>query len=288
VDFLRSRLERHVQVLAGKIGERNVWRGTLEAAASYIEGAMREVGLAPTDQPFSSGGHRARNLEVRIAGNSRPEEILLVGAHYDTVPGSPGADDNASGIAALIEVARLLADSGPSRTLRLVAFANEEPPFFSGEEMGSRVYARRCRRHGEAIRGMICLETIGFFSTRPGSQSYPLSVLRPFYPDTGDFIAFVDNLTSRRLLRRALAAFRRHSDFPVRGLAAPARVPGVDWSDHRAFWQEGYPALLITDTAPFRYPHYHSPADTPEKLDYSRLAQLATGLAAMVSDLASC
>ena len=169
--------------------------------------------------------------------------------------------------------------------MRFVAFVNEEPPFYRSEQMGSRVYARRSRERRDHIVAMLSLETIGYYSDEPGSQLYPFP-LRFFYPSTGNFLAFVANLGSRKLLREALASFRRNAQFPSEGVAAPAFIPGVDWSDHWSFWQESYPALMVTDTALYRYPHYHTLQDTPDKVDYERLARVVKGLHGMLRDLA--
>jgi Zn-dependent M28 family amino/carboxypeptidase len=226
------------------------------------------------------------NLEATIDGGPRAREIVLAGAHYDTVPGSPGADDNASGVAAILELARLLRDSKPSRTMRLVAFVNEEPPLFFWGEMGSKGYARAARARGDDIRVMLSLEMLGCYSDRPGSQGFP-PLLKYFYPRQGNYIAFVSNVRSRQALRAAFAAFRAGSDFPAEKLAAPAWVPGIGWSDQLSFWREGYPAAMVTDTAFHRYRHYHQPTDTPEKLDYARMARVVQGLAPMIERLAA-
>jgi Zn-dependent M28 family amino/carboxypeptidase len=236
-------------------------------------------------QRFRVEAVEMRNIEVEVAGGSRASEIVLIGAHYDSVAGSPGANDNGSGVAAMLELARLLKTSAPGRTLRFVAFVNEEPPFFMGDAMGSRQYTRRSKERGENVVAMFSLETIGYYSDEPGSQRYPFP-LGLFYPSTGNFIGFVSNLSSRPLLREALASFRRHARIPSEGVAAPAWIPGIDWSDHRSFWQEGWPALMVTDSALYRYPHYHTGQDTPDKVDYERLARVVTGLQGMVRDLA--
>jgi Zn-dependent M28 family amino/carboxypeptidase len=210
---------------------------------------------------------------------------VVIGAHYDSVKGSPGANDNGSGVAALLELALLLREVETTRTIRLVAFANEEAPFFFWGEMGSMLYARRARARGEDIRLMVSLETMGFFSDAPGSQRYP-PFFRFFYPDRGNFIAFVSDLRSRRVLRQAVGAFRACSDFPVQHAATFGCVPGVGWSDHLSFWRQGYRALMITDTAPYRYPHYHTAEDTPDKVDYGALARLTLGLGGAFRSLA--
>ncbi len=257
----------------------------LEASARYIERAFAGLGYAVALQRFQSGPGEVRNIEVEVAGGARADEIVLIGAHYDSVAGAVGANDNGSGVAAMIELARLFRHARPGRTLRFVAFANEEPPFFQTDAMGSRHYARRSKSRGENIVAMFSLETIGWYAEQPGSQRYPFP-LSFFYPSTGNFIAFVSNLASRPLLHEVIASFRRHAAFPSEGVAAPAFIPGVDWSDHWAFWKEGYPALMVTDTAPYRYPHYHTMEDTPDKVDYERLARVVTGLQGVLRELA--
>ncbi len=284
---LADRLRGHIEFLAGELGERSVRRpAALELASSYIEGQWAALGLAPGDQRYRTHGVECRNLVLTIPGRERPDEIVLAGAHYDTVNGSPGADDNASGVAGVLELGRLLRDAAPARTIRLVAFVNEEPPFFFLHEMGSMVYAQAARRRGDDIRAMLSLEMIGYYSDAPGSQRYP-PLLRHFYPDRGNFIGFVSNLRSRRLLRQTVAAFRASTDFPLESAAIPAFVPGVAWSDQLSFWRAGYPALMVTDTAFHRNPYYHTAEDTPDKLDYVRMAQVVDGLAGTLLRLAA-
>ena len=280
---IAGNLRRHVAAVASR--EHNFLKvAELEAAARYIEKALAGSGLTVATQHFVSGPAEVRNIEVEIRGGARASEIVIVGAHYDSVLGAPGANDNGSGVAAVIELARLFAAEKPARTLRLVEFVNEEPPFYHTDAMGSRHYARRSKERGENILAMLSLETIGYYSDLPGSQRYPFP-LGLFYPSTGNFIAFVSNLTSRALLHETLASFRRHAGIPSEGVAAPAFIPGVDWSDHWSFWREGWPALMVTDTAPYRYPHYHSAQDTPDKVDYERLARVVTGLHGMLREL---
>lgn len=283
---LRDRLREHVRILAGEIGERNMGRyGALRAAAGYLERELAATGLVVGDQPYETDGKTVRNLEAELPGRGTSGEIVVVGAHYDTVYGTPGANDNASGAAALLEIARLMAGSHPQRTIRFVFFVNEEPPYFKTDRMGSRLYARRARARGEKIVAMLSLETIGCYSDRPGSQRYPFP-LGFFYPATGNFIGFVGNTGSRQLVRRALQTFRQTTTFPSEGAAVPGGIPGVDWSDHWSFWKEGYPALMVTDTALYRYDQYHGPLDTPERLDYDRMARVTAGIARVVAELA--
>jgi len=287
LDECTVRLRRHVQALAGEIGERNVWRpAALAAAAAYIRGEFEALGYAVMAQTYRVNDIDCDNIEVVISGAVRPGKIILVGAHYDTVAGSPGADDNASGVAGVLELARLLRDARPARTVKLVAFVNEEPPFFFFGEMGSKVYAEAARRRGDDIRLMLSLEMLGCYSDMPRSQAYP-PLLRWFYPDRGNFIAFVSNLRSRARLREVVAAFRATSEFPAEHLASPAFVPGVAWSDQLSFWRQGYAAVMVTDTAFYRYAHYHSPLDTPEKLRYPEMAKVVEGLAGALLLLAA-
>jgi Zn-dependent M28 family amino/carboxypeptidase len=281
-----ERLRRHVEWLAGGIGERNVWRpDALRAAAAYVRGEFEALDLQVGAQRYRALGVDCENLEVALPGRSASSETVLVGAHYDTVQGSPGADDNASGVAALIEIARALRGARLARTVKLVAFVNEEPPFFFWGEMGSKVYARAARRRGDDIRVMLSLEMLGCYDDAPGSQAYP-PLLKWFYPGRGNFIAFVSNLASRRAVREVVGAFRAHSDFPAEHLAAPAWVPGVSWSDQLSFWRAGYRAVMVTDTAFYRNPHYHCASDTPGRLRYPEMARVVQGLAAAVAALA--
>ena len=260
---LAKRLRAHVEALAA--APRNT---DLERPARYI---ARELG-AVSEQEFASGGRTVRNIEAG-AGS------LVVGAHYDSVPGSPGADDNASGVAVLIELSRM------GLPARFVAFANEEMPYFLSDEMGSHAWAARAKARGEPVSAMLSLEMLGFYRDAPGSQRYP-PLLGAFYPDRGDFIAFVGDLGARALVRRSLGLFRAHARFPAEGVAAPSFVPGVSWSDHWSFRRHGYAAIMVTDTAFYRYAHYHLPSDTPEKLDYLRMARVTLGLAALIKELA--
>ncbi len=286
---LRGRLESHVWALAGDIGERNVLTpNALARAEEYIRRAFDGSGYQVAEQTYDihlDPSLTVRNIEVEISGTAAPGDIVIIGAHYDTVPGCAGANDNTTGVAGVLELARLLSARTMDRTIRLVAFVNEEPPFFQTDLMGSRVYARRCRERDENVVAMLSLETIGFYTDEPGSQRYPFPFSH-FYPDTGNFIGFVGNLGSRSLTRRAIRAFRESTEFPSEGIAAPGWIPGIGWSDHWSFWREGYPAVMITDTAPFRYPHYHTPQDTPDRIDYDRFTRVVMGVARVVEVLA--
>lgn len=282
---LRDELKRDVEKLAGEIGERNmIHYAQLTAAAGFIENSFSNAGLMPRRDTYQLNGHDCHNIEVEIHGAG--PGIVLVGAHYDSVFGGPGANDNGSGVAAVLALARRFSGKTFQRTLRFVAFVNEEPPFFQTPQMGSFVYASHCRARNDKIAAMISLETIGCFSDAPGSQTYPSPGLGFFYPRTGNFIGFVGNTRSRRLLRRAISIFRDLKKLPSEGAALPGFIPGVSWSDQWSFWQHDYPGIMITDTAPFRYPHYHRPTDTPDKLDYDRFALVVSGMENVIADLA--
>lgn len=291
---LESNLRRHVDLLAGVLGERNLLHrpGALEAAARYIEDTLRSYDYAPAAQPFEAFGHPVRNVDADLPGRRHPRRIWLVGAHYDSVDGTPGADDNASAVAALLEVARLLktAAKPPRDSVRFTAFVNEEPPFYKGPDMGSLRYAARCKERGEQIACMVNFEMLGYYTDAPRSQKYPHPLNRApykwFLPTRGDFLAFCGDLRSFRLTRRCNRLFRRSARFPTKWIAAPDRIAGHGMSDHWCFWQHGYRAVMVTDTAFFRNPHYHKPTDTPETLDYPRFATVALGLAGMIARLA--
>lgn len=287
-DLLRRRLEQHVRALAGEIGERSsTTYPTVVRAAAYIESVLRSLGYAVLSQEFTARGRTYRNVEATLAGTALTRnEVVLFGAHYDTAGDAPGADDNASGVAGVLELARVFAHTPQARTVRFVFFANEEPPWFPTADMGSRHYARAARARNDQIVAMLSIESIGYYDADKGSQRYPFP-LNLAYPDVGDFIGFVSNLKSRGLLHRAIGAFREHARFPTQGAAAPAWVPGVWWSDHWSFWLEGYRAIMITDTAPYRYPFYHTPMDTPDKLDYGRTARVVDGLAHVIRVLSN-
>jgi len=290
---LRDELIADVQTLAGQIGERNMVRYLqLNAAADFIENSFSRAGLQPRRDSYDLRGRAFHNIEAEIPGRPQgaaaprpPPSIILIGAHYDSVFGSPGANDNGSGVAALLALARRFAGKPTQHALRFVAFVNEEPPIFLTEQMGSFVYASRCKARGDRISAMISLETIGYFSDAPDSQSYPAPGLGVLYPKIGNFIGFVSNVPSRNLLRRTIAIFRKHAKIPSEGAALPGFIPGVSWSDQWSFWQFGYPGIMVTDTAPFRYPHYHAATDTPDKLDYDRFALVVSGMEKVIEEL---
>lgn len=283
-DISPERLRAHVYELAGTIGEHNVFHpDALHAAEAYITRQWEQQGYAVRRQTYTAHGIECANLEVTCLGRSN--DLILVGAHYDSVSGSPGANDNGSGVAALLELSRLFKNAEPEIGLRFVAFVNEEPPFFFLPNMGSMVYAKAARQNCDPIRFMISLETIGYYREQRHTQSYP-PLLKYFYPDTGNFIAFVSNLDSKRILRECVRSFSAATDFPLQSIATLAVVPGVGFSDHQSFWRHGYQGLMVTDTAMYRYPYYHTAQDTPDKLDYAPFAEVAGGLFGMLCRLA--
>lgn len=287
-------LQEDVLVLADRIGERNMRTPeALADTADYIAGRLEAMGYTPRREEYIPGQQErvgaealtAENVIVELSGTQRPEEVVVVGAHYDTVPGSPGANDNASGVAVLLALAEAFANRPQSRTIRFVAFTNEEAPYFMTPDMGSYRHAHQARAAGEDIRAMMSMDGVGYFSDEPGSQHFPVPGIDLIYPDQGNFIGFVTRLGDRQLLFDALAAFRGQATAPSEGAVLPAGIPGVGWSDHWSFWQHDYAAFLVTDTLPFRDPHYHTPEDTPERLDYERMARVAVGLRAVVRTL---
>lgn len=283
---LAAELRRDVAVLADEIGERNVQYRPRELALAceFIAAELAGAGYTVGRQEYDVDGTNCVNLEVEIPGTTRPDEIVIIGAHYDSVPNCPAANDNGSGVAALLALARRFVGSQNDRTLRFVAFVNEEKPYAHTEQMGSWVYARRCRERREKVTAMLSLETIGYYSDEPGSQKYPPPIGH-FYPSTGNFIALVGTTRYGRLVRQVVRAFRQAEPFPSQGGAMPDVMSDIGRSDHWPFWQEGYPALMVTDTASFRYRHYHTPDDTVDKIDFERTARVVRGLQGVVRDL---
>ena len=276
-EALPGRLKKHVVKLSHEIGDRSVFRhSALTQAAAYIAEEFDKMGLTVEFQKYELHGKETKNVIARKPGAKNPDEIIVIGAHYDTCF-NPGANDNASGVAGLIELARLLSDLENKRTIKFIAFVNEEPPFFKTENMGSYVYAKSAREENKDIKAAIILETIGFYSSRPFSQRYPL-LLGPFFPNRANFIAFVGNSTNKEIVNKVKGSFSEHSDFPAAAIVLFDFVPGVDFSDHWSFWQFGFPAAMVTDTAFYRYEHYHQSTDTYEKLDYRAMAAVIEGI----------
>jgi hypothetical protein len=283
-----AELRSHVSALAGVIGERRVGEGeSLADARHYISSELRTIAAAGQGElsfeHLGAEGSEAQNVIFELRGQS--SDIVLVGAHYDSAPDTMGANDNASGVALGLSLAKRLAGQRFLHTIRIVFFANEEPPYFQNPGMGSLAHARGCKRRGDNIVAMLALESLGYYSDKPGSQHYPWPI-GLLYPDRGDFVGFVGNLSSRTLVRQAVRSFRASTEFPSEGAALPGWIPGVGWSDHWAFWQLGYPALMITDTAVYRDPHYHQASDVPSNLSYEKMAAVTLGVHEVVMQLA--
>jgi len=282
VDALADNLRRHVDRLAGVIGPRHPGRPlSLVAAAELVARELAAAGYDVERQPYVAHDRDVENLVAELPGTARPDEIVVVGAHYDTERGTPGADDNASAVAVLLEAARAMRSAACERTVRFVAFTCEEAPHFYTSDMGSQVYARRCRARGERVVAMLSLEMLGYYSSAPGSQQAPPSLprfLRWILPGTADFVAAVGNLPSWRLLWRFRRGFKRAVAFPLFSICLPEFVREIRLSDNSSFWDQGYPALMVTDTSFLRNPHYHEPTDTPETLDYGRMSLVTRGV----------
>ncbi len=283
---LAARLKRHVTAIAS-LPHNIAHYAELEKAAAYIEAELAALGYTPHTQVYETAGKRVRNIEAVLSppGAGPETENLVVGAHYNSAGIAPGANDNGTGTAAIIELARLLKGVVPKdKRLRLVLFVNEEPPYDRTSQMGSWRYAQSMKERGERVAGMISLETLGCFFDAPGTQKYP-TPLGLFFPSKANFIAFVAMPGSRGFLHEVVGPFRQHTKFPTIGGTAPDQFDGVGWSDHWSFWKFGYPAIMITDTALFRYVHYHKATDTPDKVDYAKLARITLGLEQTIRDL---
>ncbi len=284
-EVVPSRLEAHVRYLVEDCAPRH-WQGRegLAKAGAYIEKGFRDAGGRISEQVFEVRGKPYRNVIASFGPQSGPR--VIVGAHYDACEPLPGADDNASGVAGLLELARLLGAHPPVMRVELVAYTLEEPPFFRTQDMGSARHAQAVKARGEAVRAMIALEMIGRFSDAPQSQAYPSALISPLYPDRGNFIAVVGRLNDIGLTRSVKRTLRGATSLPVVSINAPRWIPGLDFSDHHPYWDAGFPAVMVTDTAFYRNTDYHTAQDTPERLDYPRMAQVVQGVHAAVERLA--
>jgi hypothetical protein len=287
-NLLSKTLKRDLEKLAGEIGIRNMEHyQNLTFAAEFLEKSLGETGHKVQRQGYNVEDQICYNLEIEIKGTEKPNEIVIIGAHYDSVVECPGANDNGTGSVAVLALARSMSHKSFPRTLRFVEFVNEEPPYFQTPLMGSVVYAKRCRERNENIVAVLSLETMGYYSDEEGSQHYPSPLFKWLYPSKGNFIAFVGNVRSKKLVQTAVESFRRHGKVPSEAIATFDTIPGVGWSDHWAFWQQEYPGIMVTDTAPFRYPHYHKPTDTPDKINYERMSEVVIGLEKVIEEIAS-
>jgi Zn-dependent M28 family amino/carboxypeptidase len=283
---IQSNLRKTVITLSKDIGPRGYLQiDALQKAEQYITAELERYGYDVAYQHFEYRENTYKNIIAEIKGKETPERILVIGAHYDTVAGTPGADDNASGIAGLLELARQMNNRPLNRTVRFVAFALEEPPVFRSKFMGSYIYAKSLNNNNENIIGMICLEMIGYFSEMRGSQLYPLPFFKWVYPDKGNFIILVSNLQSRGFVKNVASAFKKGSQLPVETISTVSIVPGIDFSDHRSFWKFGFDALMVTDTAFYRNANYHGIGDTAETLDYEKMEEVVLGLKSAIDEL---
>jgi len=280
-----DRLQDHVHMLTKTIGERSVATPeNLNRTADYLKACFADIDLAVRLQSYRYGDHTVSNViaEWTAPSTAQPAAHYVIGAHYDSVAGTVGADDNASAVAVLLETARVLAAGDPPGiSLTFVGFALEEPPVFGSRRMGSRVYAAAAREDGRRIDGMICLEMVGYTCSLPGCQRYPFPLMFFGYPKTGEFVGIVGNVGSRGLARSLKQGFQAGGRLPVVSLTVPFNgwiVPSVRLSDHASFWDEGFPAVMITDSAFFRNPHYHLASDTMETLDFDFMARLVQSL----------
>lgn len=281
---IAERLKAHVYKLSHEIGERGLFKyDNLNKAAEYITGEFRSFGYEVDFQKYNIRNRIFKNIIVTKIGNRKPGEVIILGAHYDSMR-NPGADDNASAVAGLLETAKIFSGKPTGRTIKFIAFTNEEPPLFKKKSMGSKVYAKAARENEDDIKGALILEMIGYFSNKPRSQRHPFG-LNLFYPKIGNFIGIIGNAKSKRLIRYMVSSFRRATDLPVERVVAPDIVIGIGMSDDWSFWKEGYPAVMITDTAYFRNPHYHKKSDTYDTLDYKSMAEVTKGVAASLKAL---
>lgn len=278
------RLEAHVRKLSLELSPRDINHlENLDRAGAYIAEELKQAGGVVSEQGYRVENRSYRNVIARF-GPDTPERIV-VGAHYDAFSALPGADDNASGVAGLIELARLLGAQPPSLRIDLVAFSTEEPPYFGTTGMGSSVHALSLQKENVRVRAMLSLEMIGYFSDERGSQHFPAGLLSVFYPSTGNFIGVVGRISDGLLARRVKSAMSGAAPLPVYSISAPSVIPGVDFSDQLNYWRAGYSAVMITDTAFYRNLNYHTAHDTPEKLDYKRMAMVVEGVYAAVTEL---
>lgn len=284
IEKTKTYLKAHVKMLTQTIGERSIYKpANLDKTANYIKSFYRSIGMVPARLPYDHGTGRVENIAARMDSTTDPARTYLIGAHYDSVAGTVGADDNASAIAVQLEVARHMAqaEKSPALCLTFVSFALEEPPVFGTRHMGSRVYAKAARKKDETIDGMICLEMVGYTCRNPGCQAYPFPLMFMGYPKTGNFIGIVGNLRSTGFTRSLFRSFEQNPDLPVVSLTVPLSgflLPSVRLSDHASFWDQGYKAVMITDTAFYRNPHYHRPSDTMETLDFSFMANVVKSI----------
>ena len=281
-----ARLRNHLKTLTVTIGERSVRiPANLKKTADYIRRFYEEIGIEACLEPYDYYGLEVANVVAEVQFTPEPARRILIGAHYDSVAGTVGADDNASAVAVQLEIARQVRTLKGNKDLDLavvfVSFALEEPPAYGTRFMGSRVYADQARRRGERIDAMLCLEMVGYSCREPGCQSYPFPLMFFGYPKEGNFIGIVGNFDSRGLTNSLLDSFQKNPNLPVIKLTVPFNgwiMPAVRLSDHASFWDEGFQAVMITDSAFYRNPHYHLSTDRMDTLDFRFMAELVESL----------
>lgn len=280
------KLHRHVKQLTVEIGSRSIREyDKIQETKEYIVDCLKAFGHVPSFQTFTYSKKKYSNIIVTIKGIKSSGETVIIGAHYDTASGTPGADDNASGVAVLLEIARALKDFSPDRTLKLIFFVIEEPPIFKSEQMGSYIYAKEAKGRNENITSMICLEMLGYYTNEKDGQTYPFPMMSRIYPSTPNFVAIVGNLHSRDLVGKVKNSLKATSRVPVETVTSFSFLSGVDFSDHRSFWKMGYPAVMITDTAFYRNPNYHTESDTIDTLDFDKMSDVLKGMVQAAKDL---
>jgi len=287
--YIEENLKRHVDCLAGLIGPRFLKRPkSIQATIGYIESQWTNMGYTIERENYETQGVQATNIIIESPGIN-DKRILLLGAHYDTVYCTPGADDNASAVAVMLEVSRLLRSRKTKKRIRYVAFACEEPPHFHLGDMGSQVHARAAKKRGDHIDAMLCLEMVGYYRDEPGSQAIPPGIpkwLHRLFPNRGNFLAAVGNLNSWKLCWKFRRSFKRTSpQMPLFSIVLPEKIREIRLSDNSSFWDQGYPALMLTDTSFLRNPNYHQETDTPDTLDYARMTQVVLGVAEALANL---
>ena len=292
-----ARLEAHVRYLTETVYPRSFDQlAHLNAAADYIKQSFQQSGGRVSEQPFTVEDAQYRNIIARYGPDDGP--VIVIGAHYDSFADvgvasqtgksygpdthTPGADDNASGTAGLLELARMLQQHPPRIGVELVAYSLEEPPFFRTDDMGSVHHARSLVASGRSVQAVVVLEMIGYFDEQPDSQDYPLSLLRALYPDRGNYIAVIGRGGDWSAVRRVKAALMSVDGLPVYSMNAPSLVQGVDFSDHRSYWPHGIPAVMVTDSAFYRNKQYHQADDSADRLNYPRMAQVVQGVYALL------
>ncbi len=280
-----DRLKKHVDMISEQLSPRShAHTENLNKIAAYISGEFKSSNAIIHQQNFVVNDKEYKNVIAEYGPASA--QVIIIGAHYDAEGNNPGADDNASGIAGLLELGQLLSKTRVGSRVMLVAYSLEEPPYFGTDSMGSAIHAKTLREKGVSVKLMICLEMIGYFTEEKGTQGFPMPLMRVFYPSVGNFVAVVDQVFSNHA-QQLKKTMSNVISLPVYSINAPTTIPGVDFSDHRNYWKYGYPAIMVTDTAFYRNTAYHSPNDKADRLDYGKMSQVVEGIYSYVKQIAS-